>query len=80
MNVAAIKKLLEHDITTLRTLEAELLDEKPLSEDVLGEDEGEKLTHITGAIWAKEQSAKNGTPAAKEVRNFITRVRNSISS
>ncbi|MCB0738517.1 MAG: hypothetical protein KDC92_13455 [Bacteroidetes bacterium] len=79
MNIAAIKKLLDKDLNTLRKLENELLEGEPLSEEVIGVDEGEQLTHITGAIWALEQAQANGTEPHKEVRNFIARVRESIN-
>lgn len=79
MNISAIKKLLNLDLETLRKLENQLLEEEELTHPVEGVDEGEKLTHITGAIWSIEKAHENGTEPAKEVRNFIARVRNSIS-
>ncbi|MGZ5282053.1 MAG: DUF6952 family protein [Bacteroidia bacterium] len=80
MNISAIKKLVDnHDLATLQQLQNELEEEQPLSHDVEGEDEGEKLTHLLGAIWIKEQMAANGTDYKTELRNFTSRVRGSIS-
>ncbi len=80
MNISAIKKLVDnHDLVTLQMLQAELEEEKPLSEEIDGEDDGEKLTHLLGAIWIKEQMFANGTDYKTELRNFTSRVRGSIS-
>lgn len=80
MNISAIKQLVDnHDLVTLQMLQSELEEEKPLSHEVIGEDEGEQLTHLLGAIWIKEQMFENGTDYKTELRNFTSRVRGSIS-
>ncbi|MFY0672159.1 MAG: hypothetical protein JXQ87_02060 [Bacteroidia bacterium] len=81
MQIKAIKNLLDkYSIEELKQKEEQLLEGETLSfEDVEGEDEGEQLTHLTGAIWCIDQAEKNGTKPQSEVRNFISRVRNSIS-
>lgn len=80
MKVSSIKKLVqEYNLETLQQLENELIDEKELSAPVDGEDEGEQLTHILGAIWVKEQMEKNGSDFKIEIRNYSSRVRESIS-
>jgi hypothetical protein len=80
MKIDAIKKLVEnHDLEMLQQLQNQLEEEQPLSHEVDGEDEGEKLTHLLGAIWVKEQMAANGTEFKTELRNFTSRVRGSIS-
>lgn len=81
MQISAIKNLLKkYDLPQLKELEGKLLEGEELSfDDVEGEDEGEQLTHLTGAIWCIEQAQEKGTKAQAEVRNFISRVRNSIS-
>lgn len=79
MKLPALRKLCQaHDLDTLRMLENEIVEEQPLSHPVEGEDEGEKLTHILGAIWIHEQVQANGTDLKAELRNFSNRVRNSI--
>ena len=80
MKINAVKQLVEqYDLETLRKLQDELENEQPLSVPVEGDDEGEQLTHILGAIWIKEQVAQNGTDTRVELRNFAARVRESIS-
>jgi hypothetical protein len=80
MKVNAIKDLVEnHDLVTLQLLQHELENEQPLSQEVPGDDDGEKLTHLLGAIWVKEQMFEKGTDARTEIRNFAARVRDSIS-
>lgn len=80
MNVSSLKKLVEHyDIPILEAAEAALLDAQPLPIPVEGSDEGEMLTHISGAIWIKNQMAQNNLPVMDAIRAFTQRVRNSIS-
>ncbi|RYD78338.1 MAG: hypothetical protein EOP53_11375 [Sphingobacteriales bacterium] len=80
MNIGAIKTLVDtHDLFTLQQLQNELEEEKTLTHDVPGEDEGEKLTHLLGAIWIKEKMFENATDYKTELRNFTSRVRGSIS-
>ena len=79
MRIPAIKKLAEeHTLDVLKAQRSALEDEQPLEIDIPGDDEGEKLTHIYGAIWVLEQVESNGTDIKTEVRNFSGRVRNSI--
>lgn len=79
MKLPALRKLCQQcDLDTLKQLEEELTEERPLSQPVEGEDEGEQLTHILGAIWVHEQVQQNGTDVKTELRNFSNRVRNSI--
>lgn len=80
MKIAAIKELIKsYDLETLRALEEDILEERAPAQEVPGSDEGEQLTHLSGAIWSIEQSQQNGTKAEQEVRAFAQRVRNSIS-
>ena len=53
MQITAIKTLLnKFSVEQLKEKEEQLLEGEELSfEDVEGEDEGEQLTHLTGAIW-----------------------------
>lgn len=81
MKASAIRKLAkEFDLETLRNAEEYLLDEQDPGIPIEGEDEGDKVTNLNGAIWVKEQMEQNGTELKTEVRNFTERVRNSISS
>lgn len=80
MKPAEIKKVAEtYDLDTLRQAEEDITEEKGLSIEVGGEDEGEQLTHILAAIWIREQMYKNGTDVKTELRNYTQRVRTSIN-
>ena len=59
--------------------EQNLLDEKPISIDVEGSDEGEQLTHILGAIDVLERVKLENKDKSTALREFFQRVRNSIS-
>ena len=78
MNVSALRKLLKEDIGDLRKAEEALADEKQPGIEVEGEDEGEKLTHVFGAIWIKEEVEK-GSSEKDALRAFMAKVRESIS-
>lgn len=78
MKVAAIKKLLKVDIEVLRKAEEDISEEKSPEIEVEGSDEGEKLTHVFGAIWIKEQMAQ-GEDEKVAMRAFMNKVRESIS-
>lgn len=79
MKVAAIKPLVEtYTIEQLKVAEQELYDEKPLSIEVDGADEGEKLTHILAAIEILTDMIA-GEEYKTALRNYSSRVRNSIN-
>jgi Family of unknown function (DUF6952) len=79
MKIPVIKKLIDElDLKTLNRSAEELEEEKPLSIEIDGDDDGEKLTHIYGAIWILEQVEK-GTEKNMALREFSARVRNSIN-
>jgi len=79
MKIPVIKKLIQElDIESLKRSSNELEEEKPLSLEIGGDDDGEKLTHIYGAIWILEQVEK-GTDKNMALREFSARVRNSIN-
>jgi hypothetical protein len=78
MKLPAIKAMAEkHDLATLKTAEAALLDEQMPAIEVAGEDEGDQLTNILGAIWIREQ-VENGMDPKEAFRAFAQRVRDSI--
>lgn len=79
MNLSSIKKLVAaYSIEDLRQAEEQLLNEQPTTIEVEGEDEGEQLTHLIGAIEVKEK-VQMGADEKGAMREFVTRVRNSIS-
>lgn len=80
MKVPALKKLVEN-YTLQQCIDAEqqlLEGEKPTIE-IEGEDEGEQLTHILGAIDILTRVKEEGKDIKTATREFIDRVRNSIS-
>lgn len=79
MKLGAIRKLLIVDIETLQKAEEDLAEERPLAIEIEGDDEGEKLTHIFGAIWIKEQVASGAMDEKSALRAFTQKVRNSIN-
>jgi uncharacterized protein (DUF2267 family) len=80
MKVNVIKKLAEElDLETIQKLTNQLEEGESLTHVVEGDDEGEQLTHLLGAAWIREQMQQNGTDLKTELRNFTSRVRNSIS-
>jgi hypothetical protein len=80
MKLPVIKALAENQtLENLRKAEEELLNGEALSIEVEGEDEGEQLTHILGAIDILERVEKEGVDLRTSTRAFFERVRNSIS-
>lgn len=79
MKLPAIKQLAEqHDLATLQAAEQALLNEETPAIEVPGDDEGDQLTQILGAIWIREQVA-SGTDFKDAFRAFAQRVRSSIA-
>lgn len=79
MKVAAIKALVEtYTIEQLLAADEDLCEEKPLTIEVEGADEDEKLTHILAAIEILTDMRK-GTDYKTALRNFSARVRSSIN-
>ena len=79
MKVPAIRKLLKIDIAELKKAEELLGEEQAPHIEIDGEDEGEKLTHVFGAIWIKEQVASGAMDERTALRAFMDKVRGSIS-
>ena len=80
MKLPVIKHLVEtFSIEELQLAEQNLLDEKPLNIKVEGEDEGEQLTHILGAIDVLDRVQLDNKDKSTALREFFQRVRNSIS-
>jgi hypothetical protein len=78
MKIPVIKKLLEQDLELLRRVEEQIAEGETPEIAVEGDDEGEQLTHVYGAIWIKEQVAA-GMEEREALRAFSQKVRNSIS-
>ncbi len=79
MKLPVIKKLAkEYSIEELRAAEEALLNEAQPMISIEGEDEGEQLTHVIGAIEIKENIEK-GMSDREALREFSQRVRQSIS-
>jgi hypothetical protein len=81
MKIAAIKKLVEtYTIEELTAAEIALENGENLLIDVEGDDDGEKFTHILGAIDILFRVKNEGKETAVALREFTQRVRNSIGS
>jgi hypothetical protein len=80
MKLPVIKALAEtKTLAELKTAEELLCNEMPLPFEVGGDDEGEQLTHILGAIDILERVENEKIDLKTATRAFFERVRNSIS-
>ncbi len=80
MKIPAIKNLVEtQTIDTLRQAEDQLLNEEPTAFEIEGADEGEKLTHVFGAIWILNHIQDHNTDFKTALRVFTQKVRVSIN-
>lgn len=80
MKIGVIKKLAENEsIESLKKAEENILNEESLDIEVEGEDEGEKLTHVSGALWVKEQMEKEGLSVKDGIRAYSQRIRGSLN-
>ena len=68
----------KYDVATLEAAEAALMEGETLSIEVGGDDEGEQLTHLIGAIQVRKD-IDSGADPKDALRNYTQRVRNSIS-
>lgn len=79
MKLPVIRSLAEqHSLDELHAAENAILEEEKPAFEVGGDDEGEQLTHLLGAIWIREQMA-GGMDFKEAFRAFAQRVRDSIS-
>lgn len=80
MKIPAIKQLVErYTVEDLIKAEEALLEEQPLSIEVIGDDEGEQLTHILAAVFVLNQIKDTGADFRTALRSYTQKVRNSIS-
>lgn len=81
MKIPAIKALVEQrSVAELRTAEEALMNEETLPFEVSGEDEGEQLTHIMAASWILLRMDETGNDFKVTLREYTSKVRESISS
>ena len=80
MNIASIKGLVEGStMSELRAAADALLEEREPSTTIPGEDEAEQFTHVLAAIYIQEKIAEHGMDITTAIRDYTTRVRNSIT-
>ncbi|WP_400192869.1 DUF6952 family protein [Hymenobacter sp. B81] len=80
MKVPVIKRLVEtQSLQSLVEAEEALLDERQPSFEVEGDDEGEQLTHVFGAIWILNHMQDHHVEFPAALREFTKKVRVSIS-
>lgn len=80
MKIPIIKKTVENfSLEDLKKAEEQLLNEETPTIDIEGIDEGEQLTHCMAAIWIKEVMEKSAISQQQATRNYIDRVRKSIT-
>lgn len=80
MQSSALKPLTEkYSLAQLQQAEEQLLEGIKPDIEIEGSDEGEQLTHVSAAIWILEDMNKNGIDFRTSLRNFMSKVRNSIS-
>ena len=80
MKIPVIRTLVEkYSLEELKNAENAIAEEQQPEIEVEGEDEGEQLTHVYGAIWIKERIENDGVDPKVALREFSARVRNSIS-
>ena len=80
MKIPVIKKLAEaYSLADLRAAEEALYNEETPAIEIIGDDEGEQLTHIIAAIFIKEHMAEYDSDLKTALREYTLKVRNSIS-
>lgn len=80
MQANAIKKLVDtYTPEQLAEAEALLLEGELLHIEVEGKDEGEQLTHLSAALWVIHDMNEHQNDFRTSLRNFMAKVRNSIS-
>lgn len=80
MKLPAIKKLVEtYSLEQCLEAENQLLEGEKPQIDIEGADEGEQLTHVLGAIDILTRVRDEQKDLKTATREFIERVRNSIS-
>jgi hypothetical protein len=79
MKIPAIKKLVEsYSKEELKEAEEQITNEEPLSIEVMGDDDGEQLTHIIAAQWVHDRVTE-GIDVKAAIREYTQKVRKSIN-
>jgi hypothetical protein len=80
MKIPVIKKLAEaYGLAELQAAEEALYNEETPAIEILGDDEGEQLTHVIAAIFIKEHMTEHNSDLKTALREYTLKVRNSIS-
>ncbi len=81
MKIPVIKQLVEqYDVATLQAAEEALVEEQIPTIEIAGDDEGEQLTHVFAAIYIHQQMAAKGVEFKTALREYTSKVRESIST
>jgi len=81
MNINTVKQLAEEfDVSVLQQAHDDIVEERTTSITISGEDEGERLTHVMGAMWVLNTMNEQRIPMSDAVRQYAQRVRASINS
>ena len=79
MKIPEIKYTVEqYSLAQLKQAEADLLAEKPLQISIAGEDAGEQLTHILGAVFILEAMEQHQLQFKEALRLYTQKVRQSM--
>jgi hypothetical protein len=68
-----------YSLADLRAAEEALYNEETPAIEIIGDDEGEQLTHVIAAIFIKEHMSDNSSDLKTALREYTLKVRNSIS-
>jgi len=80
MKIPIIQGLVEkHSIEILKKAEMALVAEEPLPIEVVGDDEGEQLTHIIAASWILKIMDQEEIDFKTALKEYTRKVRESIS-
>jgi len=80
MKIPVIRQLVEkYSIAQLEEAENNIIEERPHSIKYAGDDAGDQLTNIMGALWVKREMEQSGCDLKTAVRAYSQKVRDSIS-
>ena len=80
MKIPAIKHLVEnYTLEDLIAAEAAIIEEQRPQIEVIGDDEGEQLTHVLAAVWILNHMQDEESDFKTALREYTKKVRVSIS-
>jgi uncharacterized protein DUF6952 len=80
MKIPIIQNLVEnYTIEVLKKAEEALVAEEPLPIEVVGDDEGEQLTHIIAASWIIKKMETDSIDFKTALKEYTRKVRESIT-